>query len=211
MTGGRGKLGGLHPGGGALTTVKSVSGASAPSGWQSGSASVGLSAADNVTVLVDTTAPVIAYTGNAGSYTVDQMVNITCTRSDAMSGVDPATDACVDINGSALDFGVGVHTVTSSVADNASNVGHGSVTFEVIVTHASLGNLTEQYVSQPGVASALTKQLDSALKAGTKSKAGTGENVLQAYIKAVSAQSDKALSEADAATLIRLAEELMGQ
>lgn len=103
--------------------------------------------AQSVTVLVDTTAPVIAYAGNAGTYTIDQMVNITCTRSDAMSGVDPATDACVDINGSALDFGVGVHTVTSSVAD----------------------------------------------------------------IKAVSAQSGKALSEADAATLIRLAEELMGQ
>jgi hypothetical protein len=51
--------------------------------------------------------PVIVYSGNAGTYTVDQMVSITCTSSDALSDVDAATDTCVDISGSALDFGVG--------------------------------------------------------------------------------------------------------
>src|SRR5207302_16325 len=36
---------------------------------------------------IDKTPPTVTYAGNAGSYTVDQTVNITCSATDNLSGV----------------------------------------------------------------------------------------------------------------------------
>ena len=44
---------------------------------------------------IDKTPPVVTYTGNLGTYTVDQTVDITCTATDNLSGVESTT--CADI------------------------------------------------------------------------------------------------------------------
>src|SRR3989304_5625351 len=48
---------------------------------------------------IDKTPPTVTYSGNAGTYTVDQTVNITCSASDSLSGV--ASTTCANISGPA--------------------------------------------------------------------------------------------------------------
>ncbi|MBW7935569.1 MAG: thrombospondin type 3 repeat-containing protein, partial [Gemmatimonadaceae bacterium] len=57
----------------------------------------GLSTTESVSAKRDATKPVIGYAGNTGSYTVDQTVAITCSASDAMSGL--ASNTCANVNG----------------------------------------------------------------------------------------------------------------
>ncbi|TMC27181.1 MAG: HYR domain-containing protein, partial [Chloroflexi bacterium] len=45
---------------------------------------------------IDKTKPVITYSGNAGAYTIDQMVVITCSASDGLSGM--ASNTCTGVN-----------------------------------------------------------------------------------------------------------------
>ncbi len=52
--------------------------------------------------VVDTIAPVVTYTGNAGTYTVDQAVSITCAATDIGSGV--ASTTCQNVSGPAYSF-----------------------------------------------------------------------------------------------------------
>lgn len=98
------------------------------------------------TVRIDTVAPVVVYTGNAGSYTVDQVVAITCSATDPAPGSGIAQSTCAPTSGPAYLFGPGSHTFTATATDNAGNVGHGSTTFSVAVTQASLCNLTLSFV-----------------------------------------------------------------
>src|SRR5579872_3594194 len=57
----------------------------------------GNSASDSVTVNVDKTAPVVSYSGNAGTYSLTQSVSITCSASDALSGV--VSNTCANVSG----------------------------------------------------------------------------------------------------------------
>ncbi len=50
------------------------------------------SATGSATVQIDTQAPVVTYSGNAGAYTVDQTVNITCSAADPTPGSGLASD-----------------------------------------------------------------------------------------------------------------------
>ena len=67
---------------------------------------------DSVTFKVDTTPPVITYTGNAGSYSLLQTVSIHCSVVDPSpgSGVDASATHCADVVGPAYTFGLGSHT-----------------------------------------------------------------------------------------------------
>lgn len=70
----------------------------------------------------DATAPTVTYTGNAGSYTADQTVSITCTAADNLSGV--ASSTCANISGPASSFAVGTNTYSAKATDTAGNVGN---------------------------------------------------------------------------------------
>lgn len=78
---------------------------------------------------IDETAPTVTYTGNAGTYTTSQTIAITCTASDALSGV--ASTTCANISGPASSFGVGVHNYSATATDKAGNTGSGSTSFTV--------------------------------------------------------------------------------
>jgi uncharacterized protein YjiK len=94
----------------------------------------------------DITPPTVTYTGNAGTYTVDQPINITCLATDELAGSGIASTTCANIVGPAAGFGLGAHPFSATATDNAGNTGSGSGNFTVTVTPASLCSLTLQYV-----------------------------------------------------------------
>ena len=96
----------------------------------------------------DTTPPTVTYSGNAGSYTVDQQVNITCVAADEPGGSGIASTTCANVVGPAEGFGLGTKSFSATATDNAGNTGSGSVSFTVTVTPASLCNLTMQFAHQ---------------------------------------------------------------
>ena len=98
---------------------------------------------NTVHVMIDTTAPVVTYSGNPGTYSVDQTVNITCAATDTLSGI--ASTTCQDISGPAYSFAMGLNTFTTSATDNAGNVGTGSTSFTVTESTTSLCALTKQF------------------------------------------------------------------
>ena len=136
----------------------------------------------------DNTPPVVTYIGNAGSHTVDQVVAITCTPSDDLSGV--ASSTCAAINGGAHNFSVGANTFSATATDNAGNVGGATTTFMVTVTSGSLCRLVRRWVSNSGVANSMCVKLDQA-------SYGAFRNELRA-------QAGKKISDANAAVLLRL-------
>jgi hypothetical protein len=86
---------------------------------------------------IDTTAPVISYSGNAGIYGGSQTVSISCTASDARSGI--ASTTCADASGLASSFGLGTTTLSASATDLAGNIGTGSTSFTVVATPPEVG------------------------------------------------------------------------
>jgi hypothetical protein len=154
--------------------------------------STGGTATSTVTVKRDATAPVVAYAGNAGSYTVDQTVAITCSATDAMSGI--ASASCANVAGAAYSFAIGANSFSATATDQAGNVGGAVASFTVTVTPAGICALVNQFVANKGNANAMCKQLE--------------QNGTRAFINHVEAQSGKALSAPNAATLIALAQAL---
>jgi hypothetical protein len=152
----------------------------------------GGSASESVSVKRDATSPVVTYDGNAGSYTVDQSVSITCSASDATSGVAGTT--CADVSGDAYAFGVGTSTFSASATDNAGNLGGASTSFTVSVTPASLCNLVRRWVDQTGAANSLCQQLSN--------------GAYDAFRNRIQAQSGKLLPADQAEILISLSNSL---
>lgn len=154
-------------------------------------------------VRIDKTPPAIIYSGNAGTYTVDQTVSIDCTATDSGSGVESST--CADITGPAYTFALGANTFSATATDLAGNTGTGSVTFAVEVTFASLCALTRQFAATSGVANGLCAKLAAAAAARSRGNADAVAGSLGAYAHQVSAQTGKALTPGQAAILTRLA------
>ena len=152
---------------------------------------------------IDRTPPVITYSGNIGTYTVDLQVTITCAASDNLSGV--ASSTCADVDAPAYTFPLGATTLSATAVDVAGNTGSGSTTFEVIVTEDSLCNLTQRFSTKPQIAGALCTKLDQAKNApNAQARAG----MLGAYRNQLAAQTGKAFSAGDAAILDALANAL---
>ena len=151
----------------------------------------GLTGSASASVKRDATRPVIAFSGNAGSYSVDQTIDITCSASDATSGI--ATDSCADVSGSAFSFALGANTRTATATDRAGNSASATTSFTVTVSEASICALAQRWVANAGIATSMCKQLGSGARA---------------FINHVEAQSGKGISAENAARLIRLARAL---
>jgi hypothetical protein len=154
------------------------------------------------TIKRDATPPVITYTGNAGSYTVDQNISIQCSASDPDPGSGLDSTTCADVSGPAYAFGLGSHSYSATGTDVAGNVGSGSTTFTVNVTFASLANLVAAFSTSADVTSGLIDKLEAAAKSKKP------DNQLNAFENQVSAQTGKALTADQAEILIGLAEAL---
>lgn len=160
----------------------------------------------SISFKVDTTDPTVTYTGNAGAYTVDQQVHITCSTDDNLSGV--ASDTCADVTGHAYSFPLGPNTFSATAVDNAGNDGYGETTFTVSVDPDSLCSLTGQFIDQKGVVKALCAILDAAKAAEERGDQEARAGQVQAYINAVAAQRDKLLTSEQTEVLIELAQAL---
>jgi hypothetical protein len=153
-------------------------------------------------VNIDKTAPVITYSGNKVTYPVDSKVAISCTTGDTLAGL--ASDTCQPITGPAFSFGVGTSTFSASATDKAGNAATASVTFQVIVTFSSLGNLVRRFVKKAGVANALVAKLDGAEKAAANGNLNAKANILDAFRNELAAQTGKSISPTDADILLQL-------
>jgi hypothetical protein len=157
------------------------------------------------TVKHDSVAPVVAYTGNAGTYTVDQTVSIHCSASDPSPGSGLASDTCADVSAPAYTFSLGSHTLSATAEDVAGNVGSGSATFTVVVTFGSLKVLVARFSTDPSVTQGLNDKLTAAEHAKSKT---ARDNLLRAFANQVRAQTGKALTAEQAQVLLGLAEAL---
>jgi hypothetical protein len=148
---------------------------------------------------IDKTAPTVTYSGNAGTYTIDQSVAITCAANDSLSGL--ASNTCANINGPAYTFTLGTNSFSASATDLAGNTGSGSTSFTVVVTYESLRSLTRQFVGQRGILNSLEAKLNAAEAAAARGNANAKQGAITAYINEVQAQSGKALTADQAAIL----------
>lgn len=164
----------------------------------------GNSASSGVTVKRDATVPAISFSGNAGTYTVDQTVTITCAADDATSGL--ASDTCADLSAPAYAFDLGSNSISASAVDKAGNTGTASTSFTVTVTEASLCTLATRWA--PAMSVSLCKKLQNAAAAGARGNTGARTNMIGAFTNEVRAQAGKRIGAADAATLVRLAQAL---
>ena len=165
----------------------------------------GNTATASTTIRIDKTAPAFTWTG-ASAYTVDQTVAITCGATDALSGIDPTLpNHCDGASGPAFTFGLGSHTLTAAATDRAGNPSTASTTFTVSVSSASLCALTTTFVGNAGIANSLCVKLDAAAASLARGNSKTHDNQLQAFVNEVNAQRGKAISDANATTLIALA------
>ena len=98
-------------------------------------------------IKIDKTKPVITYTGNAGAYTVDQTVVITCHATDALSGL--ASDTCTGVNAPAYTLASGSHTLTATATDIAGNAANGSTTFTIGTTPSDEESLRARLKNRP--------------------------------------------------------------
>jgi hypothetical protein len=155
---------------------------------------------------VDQTAPTVTYSGNAGTYSIDQQVAISCTAEDSLSGV--ASSTCATVSGPAYGFALGVNTYSATATDNAGNATTNTVSFAVSVSNVSLCSLTQQFVGNKGIANSLCVKLENAAKQAAAGETQPANNMLKAFIDEVEAQTGKALTVDKAAVLTRLAEAL---
>jgi hypothetical protein len=160
--------------------------------FECAASSAGGSATGSVTVKRDATPPTVTFAGQQDTYALDQVVNITCHASDALSGL--ASHTCADVNRPAYLVDAGPHTVSATAADVAGNSASASVSFTVEATTAGVCRLAEQFAAKQGIAHALCEKLD----------AGS----LHAFVNQVQAQAGKALSDDEARILTGLAARL---
>lgn len=151
----------------------------------------------------DATKPVVGYAGNAGSYTVDQTVEIVCAASDAMSGL--AINTCGNIGGQAYTFIIGTNTASATATDNAGNSNSASTTFEVQVTPTSLCTLTLSFTSSVTIGNSLCAKLSEYDASIARGNLASAAEQRAAYINEVEAQSGKTFTADEADTLIALA------
>lgn len=150
-------------------------------------------------VNVDKTPPVVTYSGNQGTYSIADTVTITCSASDALSGI--ATTTCTDISGPAWQFGLGVTNRSATATDLAGNVGNGSITFTVTATASALEVLIGRLVSDQTVVSSLVAKVDSV---ATAPNANAKDNKVAAFDNEIDAQTGKSISADQAALLKQL-------
>jgi hypothetical protein len=152
---------------------------------------------------VDKTPPVVTFTGG-GVYAIDQTVTITCTATDALSGVASSTCASAAVSAPAWTFGLGAASRSATATDRAGNVGSGSVAFTIGVTCGALKTLVAQWVTNAGVVDGLNAKVDaicSAPNANAKNgKLGAFDNQLDGQVgKTVTADRAKRLEQYAAA------------
>ncbi|WP_442601312.1 family 10 glycosylhydrolase [Paenibacillus sp. KN14-4R] len=155
-----------------------------------------LEAVKSLNIWIDKTAPVVRIAG-AGTFEVDQMVNLTCTAEDAISGVANSNCSGPLVHAFGYELELGTHEVTATATDAAGNVTTQTASYTIEVNSRILAKLTDQFVTGPGK-QGIVNSLQKKLLRGQ----------YEAYMNEVSAQKGKKISDEKADILIRLASAL---
>jgi hypothetical protein len=149
---------------------------------------------------IDRTEPTVTFTGNAGTYGVDETIGITCSAVDSLSGI--AASTCPTVTASATSYiGATASTATTleaTAVDNAGNRAAAETTFVVMVTAQGICGLATSLDTKPAVC-ALATAIARAPNAQAKAGALSG---LDHYL---AAQSGRSITADRAALLSRLA------
>jgi hypothetical protein len=140
---------------------------------------------------IDLTAPLVSFSGNAGTYGILDTIAITCSANDFLSGI--ARSTCPTVDAPAWQY-AGTHTLAATATDVAGNTSSATATFTVVVKADDLATLVQQLVTNAGVAGALAGMLDNG-------------NV-DAFDHLVEAQTGKSIDPGTAALLLQLAAQL---
>jgi hypothetical protein len=199
-------------------TAPSISASRSPdandNGWNNTSVTVTFVCSDALSGAASCAAPVTladegagqSYTGNSLTYTVDEQVTISCSVSDALSGVD--SDTCADVSGPASAFPLGTNTYSATALDLAGNAGTGSTSFVVLVTEPSLCGLVRMLSDDDGIAGSLCVKLEAAEASQARGHLNARDGQLAAFVNELEAQSGKAFTTEEAALLIALGDSL---
>ena len=165
-------------------------------------------APQTIEVAIDKTSPVIHFEAEP-VYTVSQSVYLSCTATDALSGL--AGDPCADmlLERPAYELEPGSYDVTVTAIDKAGNAAAETFTFQVVVTYEGLAELAGRFAGEDtGLAEALRSKLLNAKAAAERGAQNAKDGMVKAFINQVKAQSGKKLTEEHAQILIRYAEHL---
>jgi hypothetical protein len=153
---------------------------------------------------IDGTGPSVVWDAHPASYTLDQLVTIGCSASDA--GSDIASHTC-GANGlvavPASTLGVGPHTLSASATDNAGNVGSAQTSFTVIASTSGVCALLRSLVQTPPPSAHgkpkprpdLDKTVQKACDSLAKAAAAPNAKKKAQEIKSYKAAIDKLVSE----------------
>jgi hypothetical protein len=161
--------------------------------------------AQSATIKIDKTPPVVTFSGNTASYMPNETVNITCTATDALSGI--MAEICPTIIGPASSFHPGLNTYSAVAVDQAGNVGTATVQFFVGVTINGLIALTREWVTNEAAERALCFWLTNAGPYLVRNRPAA-RAFIAAYIRDVSHRTDTGLTAEQKDLLIRLAGDL---
>ena len=173
-----------------------------PTAYTCSATSTGGTTSRTATVKRDATPPTVRYSGNAGTYSLDETVAISCSADDATSGL--AANSCTEISGPALTFGPGTHTYSATAIDNAGNAETASTTFTVVLTTDALKDLVQSWVTNRGIANALSRRLDQIAAASGNQR----DALVRSFIAQVQAQSGRSITPEHATALIALVSSL---
>jgi hypothetical protein len=171
-------------------------------------------APQRLVVRIDKTPPAVTYVGNAGTYRITDFIEISCTASDALSGV--ISDTCQQLVGPAWSFQPGTNTFFGEATDRADNVGQGFTSFEVVVSFDDLCALTSQFLEESNpeplkaqyLGRSLCRHLAVAEKAAAIGKSAPRAVAISAYLSQLEAVAERFFTGAQAATLQGWAEVL---
>lgn len=150
-------------------------------------------------VNIDRTAPDVGFTG-ATSYGLLDTVDISCSATDALSGV--ASSTCPSASGDAWSFGPGVHDLDASATDVAGNSESATTSFQVDATASSLCGLVHVFTDHKGTRTSLCAHLTNFERSSSRGKAGPAAAQLDAFRNEATARSGKQLTATQVAVLI---------
>jgi hypothetical protein len=170
--------------------------------------------AKSIEVKIDLTSPVVKITG-APSYTIDQMVNITCSVTDVISGVNGTPCANPLLQAKAYTLLSGQNTVSVTAEDVAGHKTTATYTFTVKATFDSLKTVTTAFLQATNVkgwdsvATSLNSKLDQAKAAAASGKIDAAKSMMADYMGKVTDQSGKSFTKEQADILIRWAKTII--
>jgi hypothetical protein len=156
-------------------------------------------------VNIDGTDPEVAFSGST-SYGLLDTVSITCSASDALSGI--ATSTCESTTGSAWSFGPGTHARSATATDDAGNSASATTSFEVTATSSSVCGLVHAFTGHKGTRTSLCAHLTNFERARSGGRSGPAAAQLDAFRKEATSRTGKQLTSTQVAALIAWADTL---